>query len=130
MKKSSTSSRGFTLVELLVAIGIIGVLTAVVITSQADARAQARDKERQADIGQIQLAVRLYAEANRSFPASTETICSSCSGTVNTAVEAYIGGEVEDPKHDGSTYFYEYTSTEICANQLERVEESYCVPVR
>ena len=51
---------GFTLIELLVVISIIGLLSSIVLTSVNSARIKARDAKRQADLGQIYLALQLY----------------------------------------------------------------------
>ena len=61
-------SRGFTLVELLVAIAIIGMLASVVLVSLNSARAKARDARRIADVHSIQLALENYYDTNGAYP--------------------------------------------------------------
>lgn len=60
--------RGFTLVELIVVIGIISLLTAVVTASLSGARAKSRDARRMADIGQLELALEVWRQVNGRYP--------------------------------------------------------------
>ena len=62
------SKKGFTLIELLVVIAIIGILSSVVLASLSTARQKSRDSKRISDIGQVQLALELYFDANQSYP--------------------------------------------------------------
>ena len=55
-------SRGFTLLELLVAITIIGLLSAVIISSLNSSRAKARDSSRAAQIDEFLKAFELYLQ--------------------------------------------------------------------
>lgn len=62
-------SRGFSLIELLVVIAIIAVLSGIILASLSAARSRGRDGRRVSDIKQIQLALSLYYDAYRQFPA-------------------------------------------------------------
>ena len=65
--------KGFTLTELLVAIAIIGILSAMVLTSMSGVRERAKDGRRISDLKQIQLALELYYDVNSSYPAGIYT---------------------------------------------------------
>jgi prepilin-type N-terminal cleavage/methylation domain-containing protein len=65
---SSRFKQGFTLAELIVVIGIIGLLAGIILTSISQARANSRDKNQKSEIKQLQLALGLYREANGSYP--------------------------------------------------------------
>lgn len=62
------SKRGFTIIEVLVVIGIIAILTVLIFPSIAQIRAKNRDAEKVADIAAIQLALSLYYNKNGEYP--------------------------------------------------------------
>lgn len=81
---SQKNTAGFTLIELLVVIAIIGVLASVVLASLNTARKKSRDARRIADIKQIQLALELYFDANRAYPATLSPLAPTYIPTVPT----------------------------------------------
>ena len=52
--------QGFTVVEAMIAVGIIGIMAAIIMTAFNTARIKARDAHRVGDIKQIQSALELY----------------------------------------------------------------------
>lgn len=59
---------GFTLIEMLVVVAIIGLLSSVILVGLGDVRKDARDTRRIADIRQIQNALEIYYSTNQSYP--------------------------------------------------------------
>ena len=72
--------RGFTLVELLVAVGIIGVLASVSVVSIGSVRQKGRDAKRISEIREIQKALEGYFSTRNSYPATGEGITYSLGG--------------------------------------------------
>ena len=62
------NKKGFTLVELLIVIAIIGILATLAVVALQNARQSARDAKRIADIRQIQTALELYYNARGQYP--------------------------------------------------------------
>jgi prepilin-type N-terminal cleavage/methylation domain-containing protein len=54
------TNEGFTLIEILVTITIIGILASIVISSVSSVREKARDARRKSDLKQIQTALFMY----------------------------------------------------------------------
>ena len=98
------TSRGFSLIELLVVISIVGMLAGIVYANYGSARASARDSIRQANLKDLQLALELYKAQNGVYPdRCPSSPGSNWSGNVGIgsnmgcssgAVEEYIVGLV------------------------------------
>jgi len=59
---------GFTIIEVLIIVGIIGIIAALVTISITNSRARSRDAKRVADIRQWQTALDLYYANNTAYP--------------------------------------------------------------
>lgn len=95
---------GFTLVELLVVISIIGLLSSFAIVSLNSARLKARDALRKGDMAQLRTALDIYYDNNLAYP-----ICDSGNwdpldphfgSTIDNGSDCYrdvVGIELSDP---------------------------------
>lgn len=83
--RNTKSQQGFTLIEMLVVIAIVGVLAGVVMTMVSQARVKARDAKRRNDLVQIQKGLELYYTTNNNgFPNTNDTwyaATGSCGGS-------------------------------------------------
>lgn len=72
LKKSLPAGRqGFTLMEILIVIAIIGVLVSVSVASYASAQKKGRDSRRKSDLKAVQNAwEQYYADNNANYPAN------------------------------------------------------------
>lgn len=84
------TQKGFTLIELLVVIAIIGVLAAVTVSSLNTARAKARDAERKAELGQLAIALQMWAIDHGDMWTSLSD--AGCGGLDTLADEEWHGG--------------------------------------
>ena len=60
--------RGFTLVELMVVIAIIGILASIITVALGSAKVKSRDAKRVADVKNLQLALSQYYNDNLFYP--------------------------------------------------------------
>jgi prepilin-type N-terminal cleavage/methylation domain-containing protein len=76
---------GFTLIEVMVVITIVGLLASMVLASLTDARAKARDAQRVQLVKELQKALELYrSQNNGQYPCATAMpACASGGGQVN-----------------------------------------------
>jgi len=74
-RKDKSINKSFTIIELLVVIGIIGVLASLVLVSVGKARGSARDARRKQDLGAIQTALELYYDDHGKYPNWWSTDC-------------------------------------------------------
>lgn len=95
---------GFTLVELMVVVTIIGILVAVVYSGISGSTAQGRDTERQANLRQVEIAIENYRRDNRRYPIGAcgaddwtpQNIPQDCSCPGAFDPDAYICGLVPE----------------------------------
>lgn len=97
---------GFTLIEMLVVISIIGILATLVAANLNSARSRARDAERKSDIKNISTALRLYYNDNGSFPAPA-ALPWGLEWSGNSGNTIYMSTLPQDPLASTQTYKYE-----------------------
>lgn len=108
MNKNTRSVTGFTLVELLTVIAVIGILATVTIASLGGVRERARDGERITEIGMITLSLELYYDFCGEYPAPVGEVLVKTAGNGCTGVTLadFMSGDVPT-QPGGSDYDYE-----------------------
>ncbi len=124
-------SLGFTLIEVLVVIAIIGILSSVVIASMNSARRKAKDAQRVGDMTAVKKALELYYTDNGQYPTSSwASQCqywgggSPANSVIPGLVPAYIKVMPADPDMNvtANTCCYVYGS----AGQEYKFQEYNC----
>ena len=86
--------KGFTIVELLIVIVVIGILAAIVITTYSGIQAKARNAKRQTDIQSVQTQLEAYFSQNGHYPSLTDMNGSSWISTNMPSLDIHA---LEDP---------------------------------
>ncbi len=140
MKRNAKFLRGFTLLELMIAIAIVGILSAVGIASFSNTLQKARDTKRKEDFQAIQKALQLYYNDNNKFPTTTTWVYSSTNPATwmptapVSVTPAYIKTLPLDPTNNGAlttatNYSYGYItdangSCYVLAARLENTSDT------
>lgn len=142
MKKFLKNIQGFTMIELLVVIGIIGLLSTLGIVALSNARMKSRDSRRVSDINKIQIALEMYYSDHKKYPSVAlgttidlggvaytcldETgFSASCSGDVYmTQVPSYPNPRTDVSCTEGTAgyYYKSYTPTDASTYRIQ-----YCL---
>ena len=119
--------RGFTLIEMLVVIGIIGILVAAGAVSYSTVQKKARDAKRKDDLKVIQQSMeQYYSICGYSYPTSVSSgiICNGVTPAV-----ALLPTVPVDPR-SASPYPFptlDTTSYQVCATLETESVANYCV---
>src|SRR5258706_12708340 len=109
-------NKGFTLVELLVTVGIIGLLATILLANFNGSRQRARDTQRITDVKKIQTSLELYKSDNQAYPCFSPPGTADCAGsqgwgTINTLTllsPTYLQTIPQDPLYKNTCQGYLY----------------------
>lgn len=114
---------GFTFIELMLVIAILGVLLTLVSGNFLSSLKKGRDAKRKADLEQIQRAVEIYYDDNRAYPLTSSINFSGgqlCHPS-GCATKVYMQKIPNDPKSTGG-YTYRY-----CTNATNSQYQLYAL---
>lgn len=95
-KQLKLAQRGFTIIELLIVIAIIGILAGLVLNNFQGAQAKARDTQRRTDINSVHAKLEEYYNENGAYP--TEDFTTALfPGIDEGAFEDPNGDDIQQP---------------------------------
>ncbi len=97
--KSLRRQKGFTVVELLIVIVVIGILVSLVLIGYGTTQAKSRDNKRLTDAKAIELALESYRSQNTDYPPSNTTtqLGGAATGSWETSGAAQPGTFLNHP---------------------------------
>ena len=122
---------GFTIVEVLVVIGIIAILTVIIFPSISNIRAKNRDAEKVSDIAAIQLGLSLYKnQQNGEYPKTLQALLDAKYITEDSfktpAGEEYI--YVPLTRDTKCTYYHLGVQLELPSGQIDTADSFNSTP--
>jgi prepilin-type N-terminal cleavage/methylation domain-containing protein len=115
--KINKQQTGFTIVELLIVIVVIGILAALVITTYTGIQAKGRNANRQSDVNSVQTHLEAYFAQNGNYPSLTDM---NNSAWVSGNLTGLDPAALQDPQGSSQTlasspaakvYSYEVTNS-------------------
>ena len=135
--KKASSKKGFTLLELMIVIVILGVLTTLISGNFLNSLKRGRDTRRKADLQNIQKALELFYEDKKAYPtfnifATEGALCETqVSGSCASSEKAYMQKVPADTTGDcdylyvsDGTQYQLYSTIENAEDQGQGVIQS------
>ncbi len=108
MLKTKTLQKGFTIVELLIVIVVIGILAALVLNTFSGVQKRARDSERQTDINSLSTQLEVYYNDNGGYPALSQIDTGTEATTLFKGMDAEA---ISAPGQTGESLLDVYSAT-------------------
>lgn len=114
--------KGFTLVEILIVIGIISILFSMGVGSYSAIQRNGRDSRRKADLEQIRAGLEMYRKTNNAYPTALPNPSPGLpfGAALTDGTNTYLQTLPQDPRATSRVYYYTTSGADYTlATQLE-----------
>ena len=136
MVSLKNKSKGFTIVELLIVIVVIGILATLVIVTFSGIQQKARNSKRQTDIQAVDSHVEAYKASSGNYPTFAQLTdvnwrSTNMKGLDPTALVDPKGNSIASTAAAAGTYTYSYVATHddgttACSSTAVTIDDTLC----
>ncbi len=116
MRNSIFKQKGFTLIELMVVIAIIGLLASIITVSLVSSKVKGRDAKRVADIRTLQLALETFYNDNGTYPLTLQSLTPSYLPKLPNDPSAALGSDCVNGGEAGCYAYNSFGNSSSCGS--------------
>ena len=128
MRIENFKSKGFSIVELLVVISIIGLLASVALVQIEKARSKARDAQREKNVKVIQDALAIYVAGAQNYPLGENVVLTGTDAVSQAMINRDSISKIPQDPINSDNYRYTYNSADGYSYVITYYLETDTVP--
>ena len=91
MKSRMNNKSGFTLIELIMVIVLLGILAAIAVPKYFDLQSEAKDASEKGTVGAVRAGISTYLAKNKAYPGSLDGASVAACAAANVCFDTVLG---------------------------------------